>query len=77
MAFSLFLALFSESVEISEMVADSSSTALACSVEPCASAWAPVDTWSDPAATCSALRSICASASLRLWLMVLIDWKTE
>ena len=50
------------------MVAESSSTELACSVAPWARAWAVLDTCSAPADTCSALS--------RIWLMVSLslDW---
>ena len=73
MAISLLWALLWARLEISAMVADSSWTALACSVAPCARAWAPVDTWSEPEETCSPLRLIWISVSLRLRLMARMD----
>ena len=61
---------------ISVIVAESSSTARACSVAPCASACALFETWSELADTCSDDCMICASASLRLELISRIDAST-
>ena len=53
-----------ELLAISAMVAESSSTALACSVAPCARDWELLETWSAPAETWSADWEILAMVSL-------------
>ena len=68
-----FVIRMSEELEISVIVALSSSTALACSVAPCAKDWELLDTWSEPADTWSADWEILEMVSLiRMtnWLML-------
>ena len=59
--------------EISVMVADSSCTDDACSVEPCASACAPEDTWDAPSFTWLDDTLISVSVSSSLLVMVWME----
>ena len=66
--------------EISLMVAASSSTALACSMEPWLSVWAPVDTWplaeDTWAAAASMRRMVPLSSIFRLRMDSRIFWNS-
>ena len=62
-------------LEMSVMVAASSSTELACSMEPSLRVWAPVETWLLAEETCPAAALICRMVPLSSTFRVRMDWR--